>query len=102
MSTSKRDFLLSIESQIRPLWQDEKMFESSPKQGVKKFMATFPFPYMNGKLHLGHTFSLSKCEFAVGWHMMKGEECLFPFGFHATGMPIKVISHNERDHEANS
>lgn len=53
-------------------------------------MATFPYPYMNGKLHLGHSFSLSKCEFAVSYQRMKGKKALFPFGFHCTGMPIKA------------
>jgi len=113
MSTVKRDFLHTIESTIRPLWDAEHLFESDPpppqstnentKNKKKKFMATFPFPYMNGKLHLGHTFSLSKCEFAVGYHMMKGEDCLFPFGFHATGMPIKVKKQrSQRTHKTES
>lgn len=30
-----------------------------------KFLVTFTFPYMNGFLHLGHAFSLSKAEFAA-------------------------------------
>ena len=30
-----------------------------------KYMVTFPFPYMNGYLHLGHAFSMSKAEFAA-------------------------------------
>ena len=31
--------------------------EGSPDE---KFFGTFPYPYMNGLLHLGHAFSLSK------------------------------------------
>jgi len=31
----------------------------------EKFFATFPYPYMNGRLHLGHAFSLSKCEVCI-------------------------------------
>ncbi len=27
---------------------------------VQKFFGNFPYPYMNGLLHLGHAFSLSK------------------------------------------
>ena len=53
---------------------------------------TFPYPYMNGRLHLGHTFSLSKCEFGIGYQRLKGKQCLFPFGLHCTGMPIKACS----------
>lgn len=58
----------------------------------EKFLVTFPFPYMNGKLHLGHTFSLSKAEFAVRYNRLKGKNVLFPFGFHCTGMPIKACA----------
>ncbi|XP_061904759.1 leucine--tRNA ligase, cytoplasmic-like isoform X2 [Entelurus aequoreus] len=47
---------------------------------------------MNGRLHLGHTFSLSKCEFAVGYQALKGKKCLFPFGLHCTGMPIRACA----------
>ena len=45
---------------------------------------------MNGMLHLGHAFSLSKLEFASAYHRLKGDETLFPFAFHCTGMPIKA------------
>lgn len=55
-------------------------------------MATFPFPYMNGRLHLGHSFSLSKAEFAIGFEQLRGKKTLFPFGFHCTGMPIKACA----------
>lgn len=95
--TFKVEYLQKIEREVQERWENEKVFEKdAPKAGRKsedeKFFCTFPFPYMNGKLHLGHTFSLSKCEFAVRYHRLKGKHVLFPFGFHCTGMPIKACA----------
>lgn len=47
---------------------------------------------MNGTLHAGHTFSISKVEFASGVARMQGKRALFPLGFHCTGMPIKACA----------
>lgn len=97
-SNVKLNVLLEIEEAVQKRWYDEKIFEEDAPQSVEedtctgKFMTTFPFPYMNGKLHLGHTFTVSKSEFAVGFERLKGKRCLFPFGFHCTGMPIKACS----------
>jgi leucyl-tRNA synthetase len=56
-----------IEERIQQKWYEAKAFEEdAPDVKEMKFMTTFPFPYMNGRLHLGHTFTLSKCEFAAG------------------------------------
>ncbi|XP_068457332.1 leucine--tRNA ligase, cytoplasmic-like [Clinocottus analis] len=96
--TAKLDFLRKIEIEIQEKWEKEKAFECDAPTTVgestnkNKFFVTFPYPYMNGRLHLGHTFSLSKCEFAVGYQTLKGKKCLFPFGLHCTGMPIKACA----------
>ena len=93
----------SIESKIQSQWKDNRTFEIDPPEKelltlsplelhekYPKYLSTFPYPYMNGSLHLGHAFSISKVEFATGWERMKGKRALFPLGFHCTGMPIKV------------
>ncbi|GMS90602.1 hypothetical protein PENTCL1PPCAC_12777 [Pristionchus entomophagus] len=81
--------LLEKEAEIQKRWEDAKVFEAAAEENRPKYLVTFPYPYMNGRLHLGHTFTVSKCEFAVGYHRLRGENCLFPFGLHCTGMPIK-------------
>uniref|UniRef100_A0A3Q3X7W3 leucine--tRNA ligase n=1 Tax=Mola mola TaxID=94237 RepID=A0A3Q3X7W3_MOLML len=66
--TAKLDFLKKIELEIQEKWEKEKVFEQDAPTTVgestnkNKYFVTFPYPYMNGRLHLGHTFSLSKCE----------------------------------------
>lgn len=47
---------------------------------------------MNGTLHAGHSFTVSKIEFTAGYARMQGKRALFPMGFHCTGMPIKACA----------
>lgn len=93
-SFARRDKLLEIESKVQKWWAEANVFradarESLPRPG-ERFFGNFPFPYMNGYLHLGHAFSLSKLEFAAAYHRLKGANVLLPFAFHCTGMPIKA------------
>lgn len=52
------------------------------------FMCTFTYPYMNGRLHIGHAMTIVNTDIAARFHKQQGQEVLFPFGFHCTGMPI--------------
>ncbi|BFZ57205.1 cytosolic leucyl tRNA synthetase [Savitreella phatthalungensis] len=103
-NTSKRDALTEVERRCQKRWRDERVFEVDPpayQPGVSgaearrrddKFFGTMAYPYMNGSLHLGHAFTLSKVEFATGFARMQGKRALFPLGFHCTGMPIKACA----------
>lgn len=83
-----------VELEAQEKWRDAHVFEQdAPEEGAErppKFMVTFPFPYMNGMLHLGHGFTASKAEFAVAFERMRGKKAIYPFSFHCTGMPIKA------------
>lgn len=101
--TDRRDVLTDIEKKYQKIWADEKIFEiDAPsveetsiedtdelREKYPKFFSTMAYPYMNGILHVGHSFTLSKVEFATGFERMLGKRALFPLGFHCTGMPIK-------------
>ncbi|WWC58822.1 leucine-tRNA ligase [Kwoniella dejecticola CBS 10117] len=113
--TDKRDYLIALESDAQKSWSASQAFETNPPplpEGIKsyadffssgqsmeelqkkypKWFGTFPYAYMNGSLHLGHAFTISKIEFAAGFERMRGKKVLFPVGYHATGMPIKAAS----------
>lgn len=87
-STVRRDRLLKIEEEAHDIWEKTNFYESNPEPGRKKYMVTFPYPYMNGRLHLGHGYSMSKAEFTIRYKRLKGYNALWPFAFHCTGMPI--------------
>ncbi|KAI0270544.1 hypothetical protein BC834DRAFT_922502 [Gloeopeniophorella convolvens] len=102
--TGKRDYLKSLEKKYQDEWETNHIFETdAPTQEetagltpaeihekYPKWFGNFPYPYMNGSLHLGHAFTISKIEFAAGFNRLLGKRVLFPHGFHVTGMPIKA------------
>ncbi|EER18473.1 Leucyl-tRNA synthetase, putative [Perkinsus marinus ATCC 50983] len=94
---TRRDKLVEYELTAQKKWEDAHVYErNAPEEGdgPEHFMVTFAIPYMNGMLHLGHAFSLTKAEFAVRYQSLKGKNALFPFGFHCTGMPIQAAAGN--------
>lgn len=97
MSTARRDELHRIECEVQKRWEQEKVFEEdAPDESSEKFFATFPYPYMNGLLHIGHAFSLTKAIFATNFNRLQGKKVLFPFGYHCTGMPIQAAANKLR------
>ena len=95
--------LREIELSRQKLWKENHVFEADAEEdwpskydfetkNKKKYLITFPYPYMNGRLHLGHAFSLSKAEFQSRYQRLQGKNVLFPFGFHCTGMPIAAAA----------
>ncbi|KAL1964033.1 hypothetical protein VTN77DRAFT_7579 [Rasamsonia byssochlamydoides] len=107
-NTEKRDTLIAIEKKYQEQWRANKVFEvdapslsevpagtmSAAELRAKypKFFGTMAYPYMNGTLHAGHSFTASKVEFMTGVARMQGKRALFPLGFHCTGMPIKACA----------
>jgi hypothetical protein len=84
-SFARRDLLIRLQREAQLQWGEEKIFEEDAPENFDsddscgddkippKYFCTFPYPYMNGLLHLGHAYSLSKAEFAVGYQRMLGK-----------------------------
>ena len=96
-SFARRDHLRDIELKVQQKWLDDKVYEANPEPGRPKYFLNFPYPYMNGRLHLGHAFSFTKAEFTARFQRLQGKNVLLPFAFHCTGMPIQAAANKLRD-----
>jgi leucyl-tRNA synthetase len=77
----------SIEKKWQDRWEEAKIFESDPGDGEKQFI-TFPYPYVNGNAHIGHSYSSLRTDAFARFKRLQGFNVLYPQGFHATGEPI--------------
>ncbi|HOG73887.1 MAG TPA: class I tRNA ligase family protein, partial [Methanofastidiosum sp.] len=89
---------MEIEKKWQKRWENAELFYSEPNT-KKKFFVNFPYPYVNGYMHLGHSFSLMRAEVFARYKRMQGYNSIFPFGFHATGTPIVAAAQRVKDGE---
>ncbi len=97
--TWKSDELRINEKKVQNKWRTDQNDLTRIQTHEKKisYFATFPYPYMNGFLHLGHAYTMSKQDFACRYHRMIGHNVLEPFSFHLTGMPIVAAADKLKD-----
>jgi leucyl-tRNA synthetase len=77
-----------IEEKWRKRWEDAHVFEADPDPARKKMFVTFPYPYMNGPLHVGHTFTATRVDAYARFKRMQGYNVLWPWAWHWTGQPL--------------
>lgn len=76
-----------IEKKWQKRWERARIFEANPSK-KKKFFLTFPYPYVNGSVHIGASFTAFRVDIYARYKRMQGFNVLYPQGFHATGQPI--------------
>ena len=89
---------MAFEEKWRKRWAEVHAFEAEP-DARKKFFITFPYPYMNGYLHIGHFYTLMRCEALARYKRMAGCNVLFPQGWHCTGSPIENAARRVKERE---
>ncbi len=77
-----------IEEKWRAAWAEARLFEADPDPKRQKMMVTFPYPYMNGPLHVGHAFTASRVDAYARFRRMQGFNVLWPWAWHWTGQPL--------------
>ncbi|MEM5815359.1 MAG: leucine--tRNA ligase, partial [Candidatus Aenigmatarchaeota archaeon] len=76
-----------IERKWQKEWDKKRVFEANFSK-KKKFFLTFPYPYVNGAPHIGHSYTFFRIDSYARFKRLEGYNVLFPQSFHATGEPI--------------
>ncbi|MFW9855344.1 MAG: leucine--tRNA ligase [Candidatus Thorarchaeota archaeon] len=96
-TTEFKAFLKDIGPKWQQRWEEAGVFNADPDPSRPKFFLTFPYPYVNGSVHMGHGYSILKVDFLARLKRMLGYNVLFPQGFHATGEPIVGMAKRLRE-----
>lgn len=92
--------LPAIESKWQKRWKESKAHEPEAQPGRPKFLATYPYSYMNAFAHVGHGFTMLRSDLMVRHHRMLGHNVLYPFAFHVTGTPIVAAANRVKEGDA--
>ncbi len=90
----------ALDQKWQAAWDEAKIFQSDINND-QPYMVTVAFPYVNGPQHIGHMRTFGTADVLARYMRMKGNNVLFPMGFHATGTPIlafaKRIKNNDKE-----
>ena len=86
-----------LEEKWVKIWEERRVFEADRDPDREKYFITFPFPYMDGPLHLGHAFTAARLDAFARYLRMKGYNVLFPWAWHWTGEAVAGISERIRE-----
>ncbi|MEM3857388.1 MAG: leucine--tRNA ligase, partial [Thermoprotei archaeon] len=93
--------LKETEAHARRIWDERQPYTAKPIHSKPKKFATFPYPYMNSSLHVGHVYTISRVDAYARFWRLKGYNVLFPFAWHWTGEPIvgtaKRVAEGDRE-----
>ena len=77
-----------IEKKWQAKWEKAKIFEANVNPKKKKFFTSNIIPYVNGNIHIGHSFTYTRVDAYARFKRMQGFNTCLAQGFHATGEPI--------------
>ena len=88
-----------LERKWQKKWAWSNIYQTEPKPGKPKYFLTAAYPYPNSPQHIGHARTYTLADANARFHRMKGDNVLFPMGFHYTGAPLfamaKRLSQND-------
>ncbi len=67
--------------------------------GRNKYYAVIAYPGTSGLLHVGHLRQFAYADPLHRYHRMLGEQSLFPFGVHASGLPAVTWAQRVKDRD---
>jgi valyl-tRNA synthetase len=74
------------EKKWQEYWEAEGIGRFEPKSDRKIFSIDTPPPTVSGTMHMGHAFAYSQMDIIARYHILKGENVFYPFGFDDNGL----------------
>lgn len=101
-SSTNRDSILNTflerEERLAREFHEKELFNVDREDRPKVFI-TFPYPYMNGSLHLGHAYSSCRLDVYARYMRLKGFNVLYPWAWHWTGEAVYGTVHRIREND---
>src|SRR3989344_2773155 len=77
----------ALDKKWQTKWAAAKLFDADPDKR-RKFFTSNVIPYVNGNVHIGHSYTFTRTDAYARFKRMQGFNTLMAQGFHATGEPI--------------